>query len=351
MRYPIAQHADSIVVMQQNSTSTTLWLWNPVTNKTDKLLSSRWSPASVQLIPGGNGFGFLDNGVVRLKEFIKWSPKSLQWCMPIYEAAALQWIDDTHIIFHAKYRERYGIFAGTQNSQLDSIVYADFIDSLYPQVVGNMLFFIQCQRIKGKRAYQIMRSQYSNVPEHGDPETFTLCRNSGSIPLINFGSTPIAYLTMLNTNEGYCIGHAEQIQESDSTISCVYFNIYKQNGTWQRKKLFTFVLPTYLLIPTDKKPCLYEGILPLLPRQYGDYIYYADSETKQDAVRLMIKRYNKTRATAEIVVAHNNTGDWGKISNLFAPLAFGNTLVYGICVDDSIDILRGDDFLPRIPIS
>ena len=66
---------------QTEAQETRLWSLNSVTNQYEQLLSSQYNPIGVQLLPDKSGFSFLDNGLIKVKNFLKRSPKTIE----IYE--------------------------------------------------------------------------------------------------------------------------------------------------------------------------------------------------------------------------------------------------------------------------
>src|ERR1700722_17690204 len=114
-----------------------LWLWNPTTKKIHKALLSSFTPAGLRMLPGGSGFSFIDNGRIKIKQFAKRSPRSLDLYEPIYDIGIIEWINPFQCYFSAKENNRTKIYQANTRGEIVQVVGSATYDCLYPQKVND----------------------------------------------------------------------------------------------------------------------------------------------------------------------------------------------------------------------
>lgn len=286
--YPVAIHnSEQIYVLYQKSTDhIELWEWNSVTKKASKPLLSTFTPAGIQLLPDGSGFSFVDHDRIRVKSYSKRQPKALEFQEPVYDISLIHWINGESFYFSAKEKERYSIFHGTIYGTCHRIVASKQDDYMYPQRVGNELYYIE----RGEdNEYAIASVPYPAIPHDecapcDDPEKFEervkeimegkteLHRSYADLSqktvLSYFENHPIAFLQMISDSFGFVIEHPAHINRSDAIIPFTCHSLERTNDEWRSEALFSFDIPASLLVAGSTER-LYESILPLLVRYDG----------------------------------------------------------------------------------
>lgn len=329
--YPVAFTKKSsqtliYLIYQKNIYHLELWLWNPETHMANRALLSTCVPAGIQLWPNGKGFSFIDNGRIRIKSFAKSSLTTLTLTQPIYELSLIHWIDDWSFYFSAKLGDYFGIFYGTMDGNI-TIACADSAhDYMYPQKVGDQLFYIKRTIQNGEYSYSIMQTLYSN------PSTF--CQ------IYNHGANPIIFLYMSSDQEGYFVEHPALVYSYHTILPCSYYHIRYEDNSWKVDKLFDFSLPTSLLFSQQQETVLHETLLRLTPHHHDCVVYYCDScdlsVVRRKAANLDIYAYDIPTRTRH-KITHAQHGQF-----FFAPLVVENVLYYGGILYDS------EEGLPRM---
>jgi hypothetical protein len=297
------------VLHQKSSTHVELWQWNPETHQTVKALLSTFTPAGLQVLPNNSGISFIDQGRIRVKKFIKRSPKALEIYKPLYNIGTLSWLDEYAAYFSAKEHDNYGIYQIDLASNLHCIRSSLVVDCMYPVKVGATLFCIE-RSLDRPHHYAIVRCPYPTIvgnsePSFNDSSQFAVRagnimrdnehvpeRNKGMIgdyqcsSVVSFGEKSIAFLSMISESKGFCIEYPPIFNRSDTRISFVCHLIEKIEDSWQHKALFSFALSADLIVPSETS--LYESILPLLPRYINDAFYFSDLASNH----LQLKSYN-----------------------------------------------------------
>lgn len=268
-----------ILFMHQTAAQETrLWSLNIQTNSYEQLLSSQYNPIGVQLLPDNSGFSFLDNGLIKVKNFLKRSPKTIEIYEPIYNIGSIQWLDATSCFFHAKQGNRYGIFQVDLDGQLNNIIKSSSCDYLYPQKVGKDLFFIgrdlQGNHCVEKTTYPFIKKTIMSLNEAMDcaQENFEPVDNE-VVRIMSFKKSTIVNLVMRNEYEGFLVEHLPIINTNPISIS---FKFYKlelgAEGVWNKKELFLFSLLSSLFF--DKAIMLRDPMPALFPQVTSDSIYF-----------------------------------------------------------------------------
>lgn len=319
--YPIdtVDNENLLVLYQKNLHHLELYTVNKNNKCAYKLLMSRYNPACVSLNPSKKKFIFLDNGQLKFKEFIKRSPGNFDFDYPIYNFHTFCWLDDDHCCFSAKCsNKRFEIFIADLCDKLISSLVADKkIDTMFPVVVKNTLFYIE--RTKQPAAFSIASLV---LDEH--------CRALPASKKIiySFQDQPIAFLIKgRNEHELFVIQHPDKIDNAtDVSLSCIH--IYQHNESWHIKKLFDFTIPIALINNSEDR--LYESILPLMPRLYNDAILFCSTANATE--RSTIFLYTMQDESTHQVSAES----WDQ--HYFAPLQLDNSIIYGGNIGNNVQL-------------
>ena len=295
--YPLTQCINNgqevlLFMHQANNQETRLWSLNRVTNRYEQLLSSQYNPVGVQLLPDMSGFSFLDNGLIKVKSFLKRSPKTIEIYEPICNIGMVQWLDATTCFFHAKQGNRYGIYQVNLDGQLDVIIKNSACDYLYPQKFGKDLFFIKRDLADNHCVEKIVYPVIQRVPISLDnamdraQEDFEFVDNE-VMHVQDFKKSNIINLLMLNEHEGFLVEHLPMISANAASLS---FKFYKltcdAQGIWNKKELFLFSLPTSLFL--DKSTMLRDPMSALFPRIVPEGIYFISLQEDTKTVCLYL---------------------------------------------------------------
>lgn len=351
--YPVATFvrdgkAHVYLLYQKSLRHIELWDWDVTTKQVNKALLSTFTPAGLKLLPDNQGFSFVDSGRIRVKHPDKRSPKSLDIYTPIYDISLLEWIDAQRCYFSAKEQDHYSIFELAVRGDVQRLVGCSGFDCMYPQKQNNSLFFIERAQWVRFRNYQIMHAPYPEVAydttnNFNDSEHFAeraqqlmhqeeddaekkqaaLVPYEACTPLIDYGRKPIAFLHMVSAEEGFVLSHPHEVDFQDARIDFEYDRIVLTTKGWQRHHLFEFSIPSHLLF-ANSSSCLYESLLPLLPRLYDGVLYFVDC--KEDAAYNNLNLYAYQLADHNVIQLSTATC----INQLFfAPLKVGQKLFYG----------------------
>lgn len=298
--YPVAcRSAEEVYVLYQKSLDyLELWVWDSVTKKASKALHSTFIPAGLQLLTDNTGYSFIDNDRIRIKFFDKRQPKALEFYDPIYDFNLIHWIDKHNFYFSAKEKEKFGIFHGTMYGTCHRILKDNMHDYMYPQRVGDTLFFIEKD---GHETYRFCEIPYPEIPLEEivpcvDSQQFEdrvkaimeselhsyVKKSYGDLmhkqELLCFNAESMSFLTMISDSCGFVLEHPSSILKSDATIPFRCYCLSKDDtGTWSAEEIYSFYLPTSLIVRSDQY-CLYESILPLLFRYDNkNEIYFVSS--------------------------------------------------------------------------
>ncbi len=261
--YPVVSLEDATIlyIHQISPQNIQLFQWNIITNCTEQILWSLYNPAGIQLLPNNKGFSFIDNGRLRIKAFHKRSARTIDFDEPIYNINGLQWLDE-HICYCSAYYNNYAaIFELDDNGKICCIMKKDNADCMYPQKINDQLFYIERSKKDNHNVYAIMQTLYK--------------QDVDSKLLLNFEHNPIIFLHMISGTEGFVVEHQKDIDSESIKAGFQYHHIWKENNGWYSSLLFSFEIPTCLLLYNNDQR-LFESILPLLPRMINDKIYFVD---------------------------------------------------------------------------
>ena len=316
--YPVATYTDSdhsqnlLVLYQKTGTTLELWSWDPVTHVATKMLPSSFCPAGVALLPSGKGFSFIDNGRIRIKEFIKRSARSIDIPYGVSAIGPVTWHENGLGYFHALCNRHYALFSITPYGDVDRCLAQAKTDRMYPSWFKESLFYIE------RTDSQQLPCQY-RIIEQRLPDTEP--QNAPQI-CVDFDNRPIIFLTMISADEGFFLEHASKIDMAESTITFLYHQFVRHDkNSWRTRHLFSFSIPSTLL-DNASDTHVYESIIPLLPRVYDSMVYYVDAY----ALGMSLCTYNLVTNTKESVVIPYNS-DFP-----FVPIKCNSLLFFGGCI-------------------
>lgn len=350
--YPVGYLSDNLeeklyILYQKSIHHIELWTWNIHTKVVEKVLLSIFFPASFTMLPDQSGFSFIDNGKIKINYFNKRSPKSIDIYESIYDMTLINWIDNFACYFSAKEHEHYAIYQVNIHGELERLVFDRQYDCMYPQKIENKLFYIK----RGLGAYSIVQAEYPvitydpnntfNNTENFEERVAALMKKesqsqrSGLVdinectPIVDFESEPIMFLRMISIDTGYVIQYPVSIDAQDKTIRFSYYQIKKDlnKKNWNKKELFTFELPSHLLLPQSSS-CLYESILPLIPRHIDSDIYFMDCCSYKN-LHLNLYRYSLDDLRLYKCPGFVTGQDNFPHNFCFAPIKVGSQIIYG----------------------
>lgn len=314
--YPVASLGNGervLYIHQHSSTNIELLEWNSKTNQTEQILWSIFNPAGLEMLPDNSGFSFIDNGRLRIKLFQKRSAKAIDFDEPLFGINSVHWIDEHTGYCSARYNDNFALFELYDNGTLQCLRAEKGKDVMYPQKVGNQIFYIErcaTENVLGDIQYHITSISYQNSNLH----------SSEAKLITNFYSTPIVFLTMTSEIEGFVVEHTQSIDSDDITTPFAYHHIRKEGDVWHKNLLFSFSIPTNLFLSAEER--LYESILPLLPCIINNKVYFVDCAKNKDTILEPYFYDLKSKITQKINVATQK-------GHCFVPMLCGNTLYFG----------------------
>lgn len=263
--YPVAYCEDESAILyihQQSPESIRLFKWNMLTKCSEEVLWSLFNPAGLRLLPNNVGFSFIDNGRLRIKNFQKRSPKTIDFDEPLYNINVLDWIDEHTCYCSAQQGDNFSLFELHDDGSLQLIKSDNNVDFLYPVKIDDQLFYIE--RNHSNINYRIVQTQYD------------LSSNKTIHEVMDFYDKPIIFLNMISAQEGFVIEHEKTMPIDETVMFFAYYQVIKEGNYWNKNLLFSFAIPTNLFL-YDSQERLFESILPLLPRIIDNKIYFVDS--------------------------------------------------------------------------
>lgn len=310
--YPVCAYTDAacmrqkfIVLHQKSVIQTTLWSWDPITHRAVQLLPRSFTPAGVCLLASGVGFSFIDNGRIRIKEFIKRSARSVESELLISNSGPISWCAGDVGYFHALDGHYYALFSINRTGDVARCIAQPHKDCMYPACSNGSIFYIQRVEQKQMHTYVIIEQAVDQ------PSMQSLC--------VDFQNRPIIFLQMTDANQGFFVEHPSHIDSDAPMITFAYHQLLRRSGTeWDTHQLFTFSVPT-CLVHASSEQRLHESIIPLLPRVVDGVIYYVDYTTPHGGT---ICSYN-CATKKQGIYPHSCT------EYPIAPLCNGPFIVYG----------------------
>lgn len=272
--YPVATYTDIeadhtqklLVLYQKMGTTMELWSWDPMTHVANKMLPSSFCPAGVALLPSNTGFSFIDNGRLRIKEFIKRSARSIDIPYGVSAMGPVTWYDNGLGYFHALRNGHYALFSITISGDVDCCLARSKTDCLYPSWFKESLFYVERTDSQQFGCHYRIVEEFA-ATDNSDPWR-ALCAD--------FYNRPIIFLNMIDADEGFFLEHAPKIDTTATTVTFLYHRLERiDKNSWHANHLFSFAIPA-MLFDNASDSRLYESILPLLPRVYDSIVYYVD---------------------------------------------------------------------------
>jgi len=315
--------------------SAELLLWDAEMKTSFKALSSRFVPAGLTLLPDGTGFSFIDHGRLRIKKFQKRSSRVLEFDEPLYNFGVPVWIDAKHFCVSAWRGKRCGVFQIALRGAAMPLACSDQYDCLYPQKASKTLFYIERSN---DGMHRVVSADYPidalSTFDFDDPQkrmAALMCEDGKEKqPLVSeektqevyrSGKKPIMFLHMVSEDEGFFVEYPPAFNDRDRTIAFSYHCIKKDGNVWSGTHLFSFDLPTSLIVGQGESH-LYESILPLKPYHHDDNIYFACcTDSKNKTVNLFCYSLTTKKITQKTFA---EAGE-----QLFAPLVVQDQIFYG----------------------
>lgn len=346
--YPIAllnhDNKQKICVLYQKNSHLELWFWDPESLEAVKGLLSSFTPAGVRVLPHGKAFSFIDNDRIRIKDITKRSPCTLDLPYGPYDLSTLEWIDNESFYFCAREREHLNLFHATTEGELFHLTRSKTNHYSYPQKIDDTLFYI-VKNDEGEIALEQAEYPIKKIPKyswHNEKQNFeeqlkTLFEEEKDnytktylddttkqkLYIWKESDKELAFLCMKDTNRGYFLTHPTIINKNDDYMTFECYRFINQSETII-KKLFTFNIPLYLLMPQHNQPeRLYESILPLLPLYHQDSIYYAHDS----GLGLALYKYDEITEQNQALTQPDN-------NHHFAPFCYEDKIYYGGTVSD-----------------
>ena len=198
----------------------------------------------------------MDNGLIKVKKFLKRSPQTIEIYEPLYNFSVPQWFHNNHCFFHAKEGNRFGIYQTDLDGQVSAIIKSPLYDYLYPQKIGDSIFFVARDLVGN---YSVKKTNYY-ATQLSDVQNVQ-----------NFEQRNLINLCMINQDEGFAIEH---VSTNDMQLT---FNVYHFT-MHDKKMIFSFYLPSSFF--TDKTIMLRDPLAALFPRFTFDKIYFISSFAK-----------------------------------------------------------------------
>ncbi len=170
-----------------------VFVWDSSTQTYDPALSCQYNPIGVELLPSGEGFSFIENGMIKIKLFTKRSAKIVDIYEPLYNIAQITWINDTSFLFQAKRGSSYGIYQSDIDGNVSKIKADNEHDYGYPTIMDNRLLYVTKDQ---SDTYDITLTTYPLGADNDEYSIYT-------------SAEPLLYLTMLDNKKGYVLERAK----------------------------------------------------------------------------------------------------------------------------------------------
>lgn len=333
--YPVGSDAQRnllYLIYQKTPSHIELWSWNPTTKQAEQMLLSRITPAGFRLLPDGKSFSFIDQGLLKIKQPLKRSPRTIEFDAPLYHVELVNWIDDKSCYTHGKYLDRFGLFHITIDGEVFPLCMSDTADCLYPQKVGEDLFYIERD---AQWRYRIVKTSYLLSPAFDNFQERRAWHDTHrpiQEMIIDFAQRPIVFLLMISAQEGFVLEHDRAMSRRDRTVEFSFHHISKQEGgVWRAERLFQFSIPSRFLF-LGKEDRFYEALLPLLPRQMGGQILYVDALEKE----LGLFGYDQGEMGTRQLLSSSS-------QSFFAPILFKGQVFCGGTLGEQISMESNDE--------
>jgi len=351
--YPIAvcNNGQVCLIYQKTPTHIELWLWDPITKCATQGLLSRFSPAGLTLLPDGRSFSFINNGALMIKQFIKRSPGTIELSQPLYDLSLPNWLNADYCYLAAKQRSRYGLFQIDRCGEVETICWDDIHDYLYPQKVGDELFCIERTTYRGALQHAIIKISYQKIESNCDQLACSLTRieegeyaygDKNAISqkkratrshkvVLTKNVPPASFLNMVSDEVGYYISHPAKVGQKSALVEFTYWRLACEGDQWASVPLFSFELPTDLLL-FNRDSRLYESVLPLLPQRFGKKILFVSATEGECGCNLNLYQFDEMVGEIEQITCVCKDG-----IHYFRPLKFEDGVFYGGSLRDDCD--------------
>ncbi len=320
--YPVGADSQQVFYVYQKSLSDLeLWSYDLERTSVKKCLDWRFIPAGFKLLQDHSGFSFIDSGRLRLKKFLKRSPKTIDFDQPVHGVSEINWLDGRICYFSAKRMDHWVIFYGDlTDEKLHCVYQLPQSDCLSPCIIDGQLFCIE--RHGSDRSVKITHQPVPSIANDTPP------LSSSVQPVADCGYAQVFHLQMLSATLGFYLEHMPYIHEKTPfvTLVCHKLQLNYTTQAWETRRLFKFRILKDCLFGAKR---LYESIIPFLPRAQKTRLYFAD-----------IKQNSKGECKSSIRCFDFTNGKIVKILNsppnkiLFAPLEVGRKIFYGELVND-----------------
>ncbi len=303
-----------VLLISDRNQNLELSLYDCSSQAEEKILSSRYMPAGVQLLVDESGFSFIDDGILCIKRFDRRSVHMVEPDAPLYDIERIHWLDDEFCYFHAKRAGRNGIYTMNVDGVVRTLLEGtDSIDYIYPQIVEQILFCIVCKKDEKGQQFSMYAAPYQEIIKNHETVFHSI---------VAIGTNPLALLHMISAEEGFCLEYTATRDSKDQLFPFTCYHFFLNDGNWKSEALFTFLIPSCLLFdPADR---LYESLLPLAPCYYSPFIYYCSASAENN--KLALYSFSMETKKSQLLKQENY--------NVLAPHIIDNMLIYGGQIKD-----------------
>ncbi len=334
--YPVVSYSVNnsqhvLLLYQSELHKTTVLCWDPSSHELTPVLASRFSPAGILLLPDGNGFSFIEHGRIYIKHWNSRSPKAIDIFEPIYAIEHIQWLTSDICYFQAKCGDLFGIYAAHVSGDVICLAQQDSTDCMYPQIVGDQLYYIERSMNADHYAATIKRNSIPAL--EGKFELADDTQEMSLIPVVDAKQSQLImhkddlvciFLKMESAEEGYVIGYDPSLREEQEYADFSVYYMVKNKQEWVNSKLFSFSIPLELVVDGSHDR-LFESIVPCLPKKFEDTFYYITVEQDDECIRSYLKSYELGSGTISVLASY----EADRICTLLSPIKCGDTMFYG----------------------
>lgn len=299
-----------------------LWRWNANTKEAALELNSFFAPMLVRMLPKGDGFSFVQDGLPRIKLFSRRSPRTIELSESFSSIDSIEWIDEKTFYFCAMRDQKdsfHGIYESDISGQIRCLI-ADEKDNFFsPFKVDDNLFFIH-QEGGSQNQYTIRVIGYSGANAKLD------LQNSNVVA--NVESQAAGFLSMSTKKSGFFVTHAMHFELSNEIISCgCCFVSQNESGQWHYEKIFDFHIPIFMLMQA-KGQTFNQLISPFIPRFVGNNSICCIDHNKSSSSIILFDM--KTKKLTKIGITRS-------LDNFFiGPLYVGNRVFVGSILQEKM---------------
>jgi len=330
--YPVAdfdKEKKIVLIYQKSLDDIELWIWDCHQNKATQALSSFSTPANLRIMPSGNGFIFIDQGHIKVKEFIKRSAKTIPIYEPINSFSSMNWINNEEFYFIAREGDFFQIFQADTQSNVKRLTNQP-INHLYPQKINEQLFYIK----------QDLNHNYEICLKGWDPMLMESPKKIEDTTLVTSGDQ-LCFLEMINASKGFYLKVVGN-QSDENFYEFVCSSFENKNNKWESQDLFSFKIPLRYIHGPER---LYESIQPFLPNyKHENHIYFVDYSTENICAELYnyhIPTAKKIRLSNEVKSNHKN--NIIKSTQFIAPYLHNEKIYFGLIMHENRQINFMDD--------